>query len=525
LSLRELGPVCYRRGMSFAGAATAALLIALGLAPGCDRGARSAPPSLVLVSIDTLRPDHLGAYGYPRATSPGLDALAADGVVFEHAYTPSSWTLPGHASMLTGVSPYRHGADLETRKIRDDVPLLAERLRARGYATSAIVGAPFVGARYGFARGFDRFDERIAEGKDIDAYQPAVLDAVRALPKAPFFLFVHYMSVHSPYAPPARFDRFHTPGAAASTVDASRIGQLQRALEQGTIALGPMDRAHLIDLYDGGIAAADDAVAQLRHAVRAARGDDVVFVVTSDHGEEFLEHGGLAHGGTLYDEVLRVPLIVAGPGIAAGRQVERQVSLLDVAPTLLALADGGAMAGSAGETPGSEAGAVGGPADRAASRAAMDGQPLLEALPEAAARAAVRAASGQASPTGAAPTDALRAPTLALQTNAHDGRVALRGLRSPDAKLLRDDASGRTAFFDLAADPGERTPRDPGEPGGGELLAALDLLAPARRGDAATTVAAESMQPDPRTRAALAALGYLAGDAPTATPPSSDVAP
>jgi len=447
-----------------------AVLVPLGAA-GC-RGTRETPrPNVVVVSIDTLRADHLGAYGYERPTSPSIDALAASGVLFENALTPSSWTLPAHASLLSGVSPYRHGAVAATARIRDDVPLLAELLGAQGYHTVAFVNAPFVGRDYGFARGFARFEQRFEQRRrDVAERHRQVLDAVPAL-EPPFFLFVHYMDVHTPYRPPKEFNRFardRRSSAVLKDIGETSVLELQRASREGRLHVSHADRDRLIDLYDGEILAMDAKIGELV-AVLRARFPDTIVVLTSDHGEEFFEHGGFGHGETLYEEVLRVPLIVAGPGVASGARIVEQVSLLDVVPTVL---------------------------ERLAipPASALDGRSLLPFL-RAGSTAAVGATSGDAGATRDAQ------PVLGLHTASHDGTLSLRGVRSPSRKLVHDDHRGTVELYDLASDPDERRNLAPAARDE-RLESALAAL-----GSAAPSSAAPS--PDPATVEALKALGYL----------------
>ncbi len=440
-----------------AGASVAALALAaaLFLRRGPEPSARPAPAaahrtSLVLVSIDTLRADHLGAYGYARATSPHFDAFAREGTLFERAYAASTWTLPSHTSMLSGLSPFRHGAvDAETR-IPDDVPLVAETLRAQGYQTLGAVGGPFLGSRFGFARGFDRWLERPKSGTDPDAYQKEVLSAL-ALLHPPFFAFVHYMSVHSPYTPPPEFNRFVPSGAAA--VD-TRVGRLRRLADEGRgRALTPAELETLVGLYDGEILAMDDRLGQTLALLDRLYGADVIVVVTSDHGEEFEEHGNLIHGRTLYDDVLHVPLAVRGPGVLPGRRVADMVSLLDVAPTLLEWAG----------VPPSDS---------------LDGRSLVPA-----------ARDGHGGGTRLLP----------LHTTAHDRKVDLWGLRTPTSKLILDRKTGRKEFFLLDEDPGERHNLYP-DPRAAPLERRLEAL---------TLRAGATRPPAPPEEAeALRALGY-----------------
>ncbi len=410
----------------------------------------------MLVSIDTLRPDHLGAYGYPRDTSPRFDALAKEGVLFENAFAPSSWTLPSHASMLSGESPFVHGAVSKDEAIRDGVPLLAEMLKERGYTTVGLVSGPFVGARYGFTRGFDRFTERFRRRRVNDAFHAEVLAAVDALPKERFFLFAHYFDVHHPYDPPPEYDRFRTDPSLPRDKRDGRAMRLQRLLEEGRIEIGPRQRDRLVDLYDGGILAMDAKLGELVDRVRAHADGNVVVIVTSDHGEEFLEHGGLMHSKTLYDEVLRVPLVVAGPDVRRGARVPSMVSLLDVTPTILSLAGASGSRTFAGRS----------------LRLFLEGETREPA----------------------------QDPQLPLLTLGHDRELALRGFRTKADKLILDLASGRGELYDLRSDPREKQNLYPDE-----RSAALE---PALR---ALEIAEAPRLPkaDPETVELLRSLGYL----------------
>jgi arylsulfatase A-like enzyme/thioredoxin-like negative regulator of GroEL len=264
------------------------------------------------VSIDTLRADHVGAYGAKTGATPNLDALAAEGVLFENALTPVPITLPAHASMLTGLLPHRHGIrDNGLYRLPGDVPTLAALLAAGGYDTAAVVGAAVLDREYGLDRGFRRYDDQVGGPGGLTIPErpaAAVTDAalsVAAGLRPPFFLFVHYYDPHAAYDPPPPWaERF-----------ASRP-------------------------YDGEVAYADSEVGRLRRELLArGLGKDMVFAVTSDHGEGLGEHGEATHGPFLYQTTLHVPLVVAAPGRwPAGRRVRGLVSNVDLVPTLLALA-------------------------------------------------------------------------------------------------------------------------------------------------------------------------------------------
>ena len=270
-----------------------------------DAGARS----VLLVTIDTLRADRLGCYGDTAARTPRLDALAAQGTLFERAFTPAPITLPAHASLFTGLIPPAHGVRGNGAfALAPGKPTLAEALRAHGLATGAFVGGFPLSRRFGLDRGFDHYDDRLAKaaGVNFDFAERRAVDVVTAAlawlagHPGPVFAWVHLFDPHAPYAPPAAFA---TPG----------------------------------DPYRGEIASVDAAVGRLLDAWDA-RPERSAVAVTADHGEAFGEHGEESHSLFVYDVTLHVPLIVRGPQVAAGRRADEPVSLTDLAATLIALA-------------------------------------------------------------------------------------------------------------------------------------------------------------------------------------------
>jgi arylsulfatase len=291
----------------------------------------------VLVSIDTLRADMLGCYGYARPTSPALDALAARGVLFERAFSPAPWTLPAHTSLLTGLQPSRHGVVSHGVALAAGIPTLAEVLEARGFFTAGIVNSHNLGDRYGLHRGYASYDYVLEQERRVAPSQVEAL-ALRWLerdPPEPFFLFLHFYDVHSDYRALPRYGRLFA-RAYDGPVDGST--QQLRRVRRGELELGPGAAGRLADLYAAGIRQMDDGLARLLASLdEHGLLDDTLLVVTSDHGEEFLEHGGVLHGRTQFDEVLRVPLVLSGPGLPRGRRVSEPVSLIDVLPTVLAL--------------------------------------------------------------------------------------------------------------------------------------------------------------------------------------------
>lgn len=312
---------------------------------------------MILISVDTLRADHVGIYGYPKPTSPEIDAFAERAVIFERAYTQASHTLPAHASLLTGLYPETHAVLLPTDSLSTEVPTLAEMLAGAGYETAAFVNASFLDPKFGLDRGFDRYDFvddldphqvglRIRFGRDADETDQAVLAWLRKRPERPFFLFVHYFDVHSdfdvlPYEAPPEYRSRFAPDLPANfpfgdgEVFASRY--LWRMNRRG-IRYSEPERDLARSLYDAGIAYVDDRVGDLLEELEKAGllQEATVFLV-SDHGEEFQEHGKVLHE-QVFEELVRVPLVISFPeGRFAGRRVGQPVETIDVVPTILAL--------------------------------------------------------------------------------------------------------------------------------------------------------------------------------------------
>lgn len=294
-------------------AAALALLVGAGVAWHLRN---RAPPNVLLITLDTVRADRLGSYGYQGAATPTLDRLAAEGVRFEFAYSPTPLTLPAHATLLTGVQPPTHGLiDNGMRASRFPVSTLAERLRAAGYDTGAFVAAYVLNAVHGLDRGFALYDDGPDVAGDVFALfrgtAPAaervdrLLEWLRGPRREPFFAWLHLFDAHAPYLPPAGF--------------------------RSRFAANP---------YDGEIAYIDGQLARvLGYLEREQLIDDTLIVVTADHGESLGEHGEATHGVFLYDATLRVPLILHWPAGLSPRSVAEPAALVDVLPTMLGLLD------------------------------------------------------------------------------------------------------------------------------------------------------------------------------------------
>ncbi len=436
-------------------------LLACALLCACEAAREPAPPDLVLVSLDTTRADRLGSYGHPGGLTPELDRFAAGATRYERAYSPSSWTLPAHASLFTGKLPSSHGAKLDpkgpislataladgrdwsryrARGLAESEETLAERLQARGYACAGIVAGPWMKRSFGLAQGFGHYDDSGIEelnGRRAGEVTDAALAWLRARPAGPVFLFLNYYDPHFPFSPPPAFMPAppDTPPADAAARD-----------------------AWLRALYDAELRYVDAEFGRLLRGLRElGRYDAALIAVTADHGELLGEHGGFGHGKSLYEAEIRVPLLIRAPGQPpdAGAVVRDPVSLIDVFPTLLR--------------------ELGLPA-----AAEIQG----ELLP--------------------APAHPIVAEVDPLPSASGEG--PWRALVAGDWKLARSERGG-TRLFDLAADPREQRDRAADERARAEELEQrlgaylASLPQPAEAGPA--------QELDAQTQRALEALGYL----------------
>jgi arylsulfatase A-like enzyme len=289
--------------------------------------------NLILISIDTLRADHLGCYGYGKEISPNIDAFAASGIQFSRAISQSSWTLPVHASLFNGFYPSVHGAVTKHRSVPLSFMMLSEILKNAGYATVAITGGGFLNPIYGFKQGFEEY--RHFNGLDtVDVWD--VIDGFR---DNPFFLFLHTYTVHNYFVPPELIDRlegkYREDFGELSRIMAFVDRHLTEDLDTESMRI----MEHLRDRYDLSILHIDRQFGSLLDGLADRELlDNTVIVFLSDHGEEFGEHGRTYHGGTLYNEQVHVPLLMKVPGMAVrNRVVTEIIELLDVFPTLLEL--------------------------------------------------------------------------------------------------------------------------------------------------------------------------------------------
>ena len=329
-------------------------LAAVVLAPAC--GERRQPPAarlsprpgnslnVLLVTIDTLRADHLGTYGYARKTSPHIDALAREGAVFDRAYTYWPKTRGSMAIMLTGRRPSQNGYSKAHPLLLGFNPTLASVLKEAGYVTAAAVDNPNVAAANGYAKGFDTYRETWEErdlATEMDRTRAITGTAVSFLTQArkdrPFFLWLHYVNPHAPYAPPSPYDSAFLDASARAGRRLPTVSGLHGGIPRQWAVPGQDRLGYYVAQYDGEIAAVDEQVGRVMAALRdsGAAGRTVV-VLTSDHGESLGEHDYyFDHGEDVFEPSLAIPLIVVAPGAAPGSRVDAFASTLDIVPTLL----------------------------------------------------------------------------------------------------------------------------------------------------------------------------------------------
>jgi arylsulfatase A-like enzyme len=293
-------------------------------------------PHVIIISIDTLRADHVGCYGYHRNTTPQLDRLAAGGVVFEEAFSPASWTLPAHVSLFCALYPSTHSVTVRGKRISPEHVQMGEWFRQQGYRTGAFVDGGYLSHHFGYAAGFNLYQDR---GGGIAKVLPAALEWWKKQPpRHPRMMFIHFYDVHSPYGSAEEYQRrfhpFPTYGRFPYVVDTAF--EFKEKVDRGDLVLIEEDIEHFIALYDGDIYYADEQLGEFLETLRDRNEwDSTLIVVLSDHGEEFLEHGSLNHGHTVHEELVHVPLIIKFPNATwEGTRVKELASLIDVLPTL-----------------------------------------------------------------------------------------------------------------------------------------------------------------------------------------------
>jgi arylsulfatase A-like enzyme len=338
--------------------AAIALLALIASAGGCRKADPSKPsqagpehPNIILISIDTLRADHLSIYGYYRRTSPDLDRLAAESVVFDQAFTPMSHTLPAHVSMVTGVHPATHNVLTNGWQYTGSFPTLAERLGRLGYARAGFVTGFPLNGESGMARGFDVFQDTGRHGQSYIPKIPGDVATMRAIewlrgrPQKPIFLFVHYFDLHPPFLITPNTQRpFSIDGPLRDHMRALGVAHvdINDIFLPGAIRLNNQpvpDLATAINEYDNQVHHVDRLIALLLTALQR-RGylNKALLIITSDHGEGLGQHRYYSHGLHLYEEQLHVPLIMRRfGGNWPAKRIPSTVSLLDLVPTVLEL--------------------------------------------------------------------------------------------------------------------------------------------------------------------------------------------
>ena len=440
---------------------------------GC--GAPPAPrPNVLLITLDTTRRDHLSVYGYERDTTPGLVRFAAEGARFDRAYSPASITAESHATLFTGLYPIEHGVVKNGLALPERHVTLAERLRALGFQTAAIVSSFVLDRRFGWQQGFDHYEDDFAPAEaswKIDQWYEFTMStgafdrranfttdrALRWLahdrdPTRPFLLFAHYFDPHDPYDPPPPFDASFKPKPG----EVPRLADTLRARDW-------------IDDYDGEIAFTDAQLSRLFEGLAAlGLAERTLVVVVADHGEGLMQHEQMTHGANIYEEVVRVPLLVRLPGvIAAGTVVDAPVEEVDLLPTVLDL--------------------IGAPREGPLSGRSL--APVLRAV-------------GQLDPER--PVYLHRRPfdRQVFQGIPVDGEQF--GVVRAGWKWIEGTRDGTRALYDLASDPLETANRAAAEPDRVRELS--NLVGDWRGAHPATAEAAPPIAPEDARR--LKALGY-----------------
>jgi arylsulfatase A-like enzyme len=454
------------------------ILLLLPLLTGCSHGAQ---PNILFLLVDTLRADRLGVYGSQRGLTPFLDTLAERGVVFRNAYAQSSWTDPSIASLFTSRYQSQHQVISFGSVLREEEVTFTEVLRQHGYATAAFSANFLLAAKNGFAQGFDHFQTFAAPATDaqgrptfgkeraarIDREALTWLDQRARGDSAPVFLYLHYMEPHNPYAPEPQFLQ-HVLGARARPDQAAvntrmtmpNVGVFSDEMAQG-----------VTDYYDAEVMSLDAALRQLFTDLES-RGvlERTVVVIAADHGEELRDHGLMGHGQTLFEEVIRVPLIMLIPGQTTRVDVATPVSLVDVGPTLLDLAG-------------------------IAAPPSFEGHSLrpFMGLP------ARWSGAGESQPSGT---------PVAYSELIKDDLERLvpheRAVVTASSKLIAG-TDGEREFYNLAADPHETNASALGEEARAFLSGSLARFAAHVTQPAAP---AATLQLDPETRERMRALGY-----------------
>lgn len=416
-----------------------ALLAAATLPSAAEPAA--ARPNVLFIMIDTLRADHVGCYGYQLPTTPSLDKLAARGVRVEQMISASSWTMPSVGTMFTGLHPSQHNITNTRSRFAKGITTLAGEFRKAGYHTAGITTNPLVHSKFGYAQGFDIYDDfTVMLTAELDLFGdavggPAAIETPGAVlgrggvtspmvnrfaedflakqrnADKPFLLFLLYFDPHADYVPPAPYNTMFGNFGVGPRIG---VGVYPRGPRH---PYTPAEQKQLVSLYDGEIRYTDEHIGKVLDELdRLKLAENTIVVVLSDHGEEFWDHDSMLHGDTLYEEQVRVPCIVRHPGkLPPGVVLRHQASHLDLMPTLLDLAG-----------------------------LAIPDQCLGRSL----------------APVLRDP-EAPFQPRIAFSEAQTNPRTDLKSARLPDRKLVHDRLADTYQAFDLAADPLEKHPLEP----------------------------------------------------------------
>lgn len=437
-------------------------------------------PNVLLITIDSLRPDHLHCYGYPKETSPRIDRFAAEGALFEAAISSSSWTLPAHASMFTGLAASVHGCTDARHQLPGSHSTLTKRLKNTGFVTIGAVSSPFLTPVSGLAQGFDKYIDCTTplSSDDLEktrgATSPTIVTVIQGWlhqnTQRPFFMFINFWDAHFDYTPPPPFD---------TKFDPDYVGNITGEQFLTDPKINPdmpeRDLEHLQALYDGEIAWVDTHFGIILDMLKAADLlDSTIVILTSGHGTAFFEHDLKGHRNSLYDEVIRVPLIIRYPDrVPAGKRYKQQARGMDLLPTITDL--------------------LGMPTPNLMGRSLA---PLFVDR-----------------------SIEIRGKETAISELTVHGH-SLRSFRQPDRKTIFYVDRDRGMVFDLVADPGE-------------LAALADPESPTVQGAHADTTwsrgflkafrqryprAPEIPELPARVREQLSALGYVDGEPPAPAP-------
>jgi len=294
--------------------------------------------NVILISLDTLRPDHLGCYGYPRDTSPNIDSLAKESALFQNTFATSPWTLPSHVSMLTSLNCINHQVYLSNQTMDPSLLTLAEILRTNDYFTGAITGGGYVSGLYGFSKGFDSYHVRgsVLEKNAAEIGCSYALEWIDRHQDRNFFLFLHTYQIHTPYESPAPFNTlFLEENAKFTHID---MGHLRFNHENRYKPVSNDLRQNIIDLYDSEIRYTDESLIKslLEKLKKLDLYNNTMIVLTSDHGEEFYEHNSWHHTHSVYNETIKIPLIIKFFNSEhAGKKIKKIARIIDIMPTIL----------------------------------------------------------------------------------------------------------------------------------------------------------------------------------------------